>query len=374
MWFWWESCHMILCLGHKRLFLCRSNGYIARNKNIKGIMSKRPVTIKDIARQLNISVATVSRALRNSEEIKKETKLAVLQMAKEMDYHPNLLASSLSSKKSKILGVVVPTINRQFWSNAISGIEHVAYQAGYKVMIFQSSESYHKEVEIVEILANSRVDGILMAFSKETEDFRHIHQVMARGIPVLLFERVCEELQSSKIVTDNYEGARQVVQHLVDRGKTRIAYLSGHLSLKVCRERYEGYKDTLPKNGLAIKPELIIEIPEFSYEGAAKAFQALWEKNIDIDAVFCFADILAIGVLHAARQLRIDVPGQLAVAGFGNDDTSKFVSPAITTMAQPSFEMGETSANMILEQILTEDIFAPITKVIKTKLVVRESS
>jgi DNA-binding LacI/PurR family transcriptional regulator len=337
-------------------------------------MAKKPITIKDIASRLNVSVATVSRALRNSEEIKKETKRAVLQMAKEMDYHPNLLASSLSSKRSKILGVVVPTINRQFWSNVISGIEHVAYQEGYKVMIFQSSESYLKEMEIVEILANSRVDGILMAFSKDTKDFGHIQGVMDRGIPVLLFERVCEEIQTSKIVTDDYEGARQIVQHLIDRGNTNIAYVSGHLSLKVCRERYEGYRDALRANGLAVKPELLMEIPEFSYEGAAKAFQVLWEKNIGIDAVFCFADILAIGVLHAARLLNIDVPRQLAVAGFGNDDTGKFVSPSITTMAQPSFEIGEAAANMIMEQIQAEDVFVHTTKVIKTQLIVRESS
>lgn len=338
-------------------------------------MSKKTVTIKDIAERLNVSVATVSRALRNSEEIKKETKLAVLKMAEEMDYHPNLLASSLSSKRSKILGVVVPTINRQFWSNVISGIEHVAYKKGYKVMIFQSSESYGKEREIVEILANSRVDGILMAFSKETIDFSHIKHVMERGIPVLLFEKVCEELQTSKIVTDNYEGARQIVKHLVERGKKHIVYLSGHLSLKVCRERYEGYKDILMENGLPLEPQLLVEIPEFSYEGAAQALQTLWGKEIRPDAIFCFADILAIGVLHAAKQMGIQVPSQLAVAGFGNDDTGKFVSPSITTMAQPSFEMGRAAASLLLKQILSEEnIFVYKTKVIKPQLLVRESS
>src|SRR5690606_9029465 len=337
-------------------------------------MSKKPITIKDIANRLNVSVATVSRALRDSDEIKKETKLAVLQMAKEMDYHPNLLASSLSSKKSKILGVVVPTINRQFWSNAISGIEYIAYREGYKVMIFQSAESFHKEEEIVEILANSRVEGILIAMSKETINFDHIIRVMDRGVPVLLFERVCEALHTSKIVTDNYEGAREIVQHLVNKGKRKIAYLSGHLSLSVCRERYEGYKDVLAANNIALSPELLVEIPEFSYEGAAEALRNLWRANIQPDAVFCFADILAIGVLHAARQLNIAVPHQLAVAGFGNDDTSRFVNPSITTMAQPSFEMGIMAADMILKQILDEEVFIPSTKVVKAKLIIRESS
>lgn len=338
-------------------------------------MRKKSVTIKDIASRLNVSVATVSRALRNSAEIKKETRQAVLRVAKEMDYHPNLLASSLSSKHSKILGVVVPTINRQFWSNAISGIEQVAYQEGYKVMIFQSAESYHKEVEIVEILANSRVDGILIAFSKETSDFNHIQLVLDRGIPVLQFERVAKELQTSKIITDNYEGARQIVQHLVTRGKQNIAYLAGPLSLNVCRERYEGYKDTLEAAGLPLQTDLLIEIPEFTYENASEALKMIWHKNIRPDAVFCFADILAIGLLHAARELNILVPDQLAIAGFGNDDTGKYVSPSITAMAQPSFEMGQLAANMILEQILSEDdVFNFRTEVIRPELIIRESS
>ena len=155
-------------------------------------------------------MATVSRALRDSNEISKETKRAVLQLAKEMDYHPNLLARGLINRKSKIIGVVVPTINRQFWANSISGIENIAYNDDYKVMIFQSAESFRKEVEIVETLANSRVDGILIAFSKETLDFEHINQVLNRGIPVVLFERVCDLLEVSKVVTDDFLGASRI--------------------------------------------------------------------------------------------------------------------------------------------------------------------
>ena len=336
---------------------------------------KKIITIKDIARRLDISVATVSRALRNSEEIKKETKQAVLQMAKEMNYHPNLLASSLSSKKSKVLGVVVPTINRQFWSNSISGIENIAYQKGYKVMIFQSTESYDKEVEIVETLANSMVDGILIAFSKETNNYDHIKQIMERGIPVLLFERVCESIQSSKVVTDDYNGAKQLIQHLIDRGKKRIAYLSGPLSVAGCKERLRGYKEALLENGLMIDESLLIEIPDFTHEIAGNAIKNLWKNDQKPEALFCFADILAIGALHAAKELGIKVPQQLAIAGFGNDDTGKYVSPSITTMAQPSFEMGQIAARMILDQILSEeDVFIYQTEIIQPQLVVREST
>ncbi|WP_339700185.1 LacI family DNA-binding transcriptional regulator [Algoriphagus aquimarinus] len=338
-------------------------------------MSKKVTTIKDIAERLNISIATVSRALRGSADIKRETKLAVIEMAKEMDYHPNLLASSLSSKKSKILGVVVPTINRQFWSNSISGIENVAYGLGYKVMIFQSAESFQKEVEIVETLANSRVDGILLALSKETNTYNHIQNIMNRGIPVLLFERVCSEINSSKVITDDFNGSKEVVQHLIDRGKRKIAYLSGPMSLGVCEDRLTGFKKAHEENMLTYDPNLILETNEFTYEEAEKALTELWEREERPDALFCFADILAIGAIKACKKLGIRIPEDLAIAGFGNDDICRFVTPSLTTMSQPSFEMGQLAAKLILDEInQEEESVKPQHKTIKPVLVIREST
>lgn len=338
-------------------------------------MSKKVTTIKDIAERLNISIATVSRALRGSADIKRETKLAVIEMAKEMDYHPNLLASSLSSKKSKILGVVVPTINRQFWSNSISGIENVAYGLGYKVMIFQSAESFQKEVEIVETLANSRVDGILLALSKETNTYNHIQNIMNRGIPVLLFERVCSEINSSKVITDDFNGSKEVVQHLIDRGKRKIAYLSGPMSLGVCEDRLTGFKKAHEENMLTYDPNLILETNEFTYEEAEKALIELWKREERPDALFCFADILAIGAIEACKKLGIRIPEDLAIAGFGNDEICRFVTPSLTTMSQPSFEMGQLAAKLILDEInQEEENVKPQHKTIKPVLVIREST
>lgn len=338
-------------------------------------MSKKVTTIKDIAERLDISIATVSRALRGSTDIKRETKLAVMKMAKEMDYHPNLLASSLSSKKTKILGVVVPTINRQFWSNSISGIENSAYEHGYKVMIFQSAESFQKEIEIVETLANSRVDGILLALSQETKTYDHIQSIIDRGIPVLLFERVCTEINTSKVITDDRNGAKEIVAHLINKGKKKIAYLSGPISLGVCEDRLAGYKEALREGGLNIDPNLVLEIDEFSYSAAEKAILTLWENGVRPDAIFCFADILAIGVLQACKKLGVKVPKELAIAGFGNDDLSKFVSPSLTTMAQPSFEMGHMAADLILEEINAEERTLKFyNKTIKPQLIIREST
>lgn len=341
----------------------------------KPIHLKKPITIKDLAKSLNISVATVSRALRNSSEINEETKQAVLKLAKEMDYHPNLLARGLSSKKSKILGVVVPTINRQFWSNSISGIENIAYQDGYKVMIFQSTESYPKEVEIVETLANSRVDGILIAFSKETNDYDHIQQVMDRGIPVLLFERVCDSLKTSKVVTDDFFGAKKITQHLISRRKKQIAYLGGPMSLGVCKDRFLGFQSVMSDAGLSILKEHVLEMEEFTFENAKNGVYQLWNTKNRPDAIFCFADILAIGALDACKELGIKVPEQLAIAGFGNDDTSRFVSPSITTMSQPSFEIGQMAAKLILEEINAGNENTIFRKeVIQPTLIIRQST
>jgi len=292
-----------------------------------------------------------------------------------MDYHPNLLARGLINKKSKILGVVVPTINRQFWSNSISGIENIAYKDGYNVMIFQSAESFQKEVEIVETLANSRVDGILIAFSKETQSYGHVQQVMDRGIPVLLFERVCDELNTSKVVTDDFLGAKKITQHLISRGKTRIAYLGGPLTLGVCRDRFHGFQSAIKSVGLTMSPDHFLAMEEFTFENAKNGIFQLWNSKNRPDAVFCFADILAIGALDACKELGIRVPEQLALAGFGNDDTSRFVSPSLTTMSQPSFEMGQLAAKLILEEINTGSE-QPIFKkeVIQPTLVIREST
>ncbi|WP_035806488.1 LacI family DNA-binding transcriptional regulator [Lunatimonas lonarensis] len=336
---------------------------------------KKPITIKDIAERLKVSVATVSRALRGSTEIKPETKEAVLKMAKDLDYHPNLLASSLSSKRSKIIGVVVPTINRFFWSNSISGIENIAYKENYKVMIFQSGESYKKELEIVETLANSRVDGIIIAFSKETTNYDHIESVMNRGIPVTLFERVTESIKTCKIVTDDFAGAKEITEHLLARNRRRIVHIGGPRSLEVCRERLAGYRAALREQGIAPDPNMEIELSEFSFDTGGETIERLWRRLEKPDALFCFADIIAIGALHAAHNLGISVPEELAIAGFGDDITSKFIRPALTTMAQPSFEMGQTAAKMLLHSILENEVQEDCDCIsVKPTLMVRDST
>lgn len=337
------------------------------------MMEKKNITIKDIASVLNVSVATVSRALSGHPDISDRTKSLVLETARSMGYHPNLMASGLIKRKSRTIGVVVPTINRQFWSNTISGIEKAAYEAGYKVMICQSSEQYEREKENVELLANSMVDGMLIALSKETTSYDHIQHVIERGIHVLMFERAVEGFPVSQVLTDDFTGGFEATEHLIDTGCRRIAHITGPESLTVCRQRLEGYRAALRKHGLEFDGELVIR-SDFTHEASRAATRQFFGLRKPPDAIFGFADIIAIGALLELKAMNLSIPGQVSVAGFGNDDVSALVHPSLTTMAQPSFEIGRKSACMLIEELTGEEDLAKKTEIIRPRLIVREST
>jgi len=336
-------------------------------------MGKRNITIKDIANELNVSVATVSRALSGHPDISEKTKLLIVETARRMDYHPNLMASGLIKKKSKTIGVIVPTINRQFWSNTISGIEKTAHQAGYKVMICQSDEQYSRERENIELLANSMVDGLLIAISKQTEHSDHIQRVITRNIPVLMFERVIDELPVSRVFTDDFNGAFQLVEHLIHGGCRRIAHITGPDTLKVCCRRLEGYRKALEKHGLPYREELI-KIADFNHDAARRATVELLELPEPPDAIFGFADIIAIGAILELKERGYSIPGQISVAGFGNDEVSALIEPSLTTMAQPSFVIGQKSAAMLIDELTAEHPQTRKTEIIKPELIARAST
>lgn len=336
-------------------------------------MGKRNITIKDIASRLNVSIATVSRALSGHPDISKKTKALIQQTAVSMGYHPNLMASGLIKRKSRTIGVIVPTINRQFWSNTISGIEKTAHEAGYKVMICQSSEQFEREKENIELLANSMVDGLLIAVSKETTGSGHIQHVLDRGIHVLMFERVIEDLPVSGVLTDDFEGAFQITEHLLRGGCRRIAHITGPGTLRVCHRRMEGYAAALQKYGVAFDETLVME-SDFTHEAARKATRKLYKLPKPPDAVFGFADIIAIGVLLEVKEMGLKVPHDVAIAGFGNDDVSALVHPSLTTMSQPSFEIGRKSAGLLIDELSDEGSSPRKLEVIKPELIIRDST
>ncbi len=335
-------------------------------------MRAKPITLEDIAIATGVSRATVSRALNDHPDISEATKQKISEAAQSMGYHANLLARGLSQRESHMIGVVVPTIHRPFWANAISGIEAVAYQAGYRVMICQSNEQYKREVETVGALVNSMVDGLIVAPAKETRDFQHIENILSQRVPMLILERANNHLPITQVVTDDFGGAFMLVNHLVEAGYQRIAHITGPSQLQICRERQRGYHTALGQHQLTSHPQWVIE-SEFTRESAGEAFRRLMALPNPPDAVFCFADIMATGALLAAQEMHLRVPNAVAIAGFGDDDLSQFIG--LTTVSQSSFVMGQRVAQLLLEEIMQTEGTATIhTEVFGGNLVVRTTT
>jgi len=337
-------------------------------------MKSDQVTIKDLARMLNISAATVSRALKNHPDISKSTKKAVLELAKEMNYHPNSIASSLRNQKTMTIGVVVPEIVHYFFASVISGIEDIAYEAGYHVMVCQSNESYEREVVNIDALISHRVDGILASISKETTDFAHFHKVMDRGIPLVFFDRIPAELQTHSVSVDDTEGAFQAVNHLLAIGRKRIAHLAGPTTLNISKDRRNGYLKALRLAGIPPE-ERLCPVADDRNSGYTTTKQLLSLGNPP-DAIFAVNDNSAVGALQACTSMGIRVPEEVAIVGFSDDrQITSLTDPPLSSVYQPSFEIGQTAGEILLKQLKSpKEKIKPIHKTLNTKLVTRESS
>lgn len=337
-------------------------------------MMNRPVTIKDIARKLNISVSTVSRALRGSADINPETKKLVLDLAAELDYQPNTIALSLVKSQTNIIGVIIPDITIPFFASAIRGIQEVASAAGYNVMICQSSESEETEKNNTQALLSSRVAGLIVSVSGQTRNFDHFRNVQRRGVPLVFFDRVCEDIEASKVLVDDYHGAYKAVDHLVRMGCQRIAHLAGPELLKLTQNRQRGYLDALHHHHLAADPDLLIHV-EFNRKQAYEATERLLQMPNPPDAIFAISDRVAIGAILALKEHNIRIPEEIAVVGFGNEATSAILDPALTTVMQHPFDMGKIAAQLFLEQVKNgPETFKPQTRILDTELIINKSS
>jgi LacI family transcriptional regulator/LacI family repressor for deo operon, udp, cdd, tsx, nupC, and nupG len=337
-------------------------------------MKRHQITIIDIARELNISKSTVSRALHGHRDVNEETKNKVLELAGKLDYQPNLLATSLVMSKSYTLGMVVPEFLTNFFPSVIMGAQEVMSKAGYNVMICQSNESYEMEMANTRALLASRVDGILASVTRETRNFDHFRTLHRKGIPVVFFNRVCEELDVSKVVVDDYEGAFMAVEHLITTGRKRIAHLAGPDSLLISRKRLKGYTDALRKYGLPVDEELIIHY-DLTPEKAIIYVKHLLDLPNPPDALFAINDPTAIAAMLVIKDKGLRIPQNIAVVGFSNDPSSALIEPGLTTVAQPVFDIGREAAQLFLEQVdIDPKEYTPKTKVLQTKLIVRGSS
>ena len=333
------------------------------------------VTIVDLARELKISPSTVSRALRDHPAIKNQTKKVVQELAKKMGYQPNTLALSLLNKKTNNIGIVVPEITSYFFSSVICGIQDILDQHGQHAIISQSNESFETEIKGVNALLSSRVDGFLISSTFNTHDYSHFEKLQQNNIPIVIFDRDCEVPNVNKVLVDDYDGACQAVEHLISQGCRLIAHIAGPKNLSIAEHRKKGYLDTLIKHNLTVDNKLIVESQFFQMEDGIEPTKRLLELDARPDAIFCVNDGTAIGALLVLRENNVAVPDQIAVIGFDNDTFSSFSYPTLSTIDQPTYEMGMLAARILLKSINTpkEDRKIRI-EILKPELIIRSSS
>jgi len=333
---------------------------------------KTEPTIHDIARELQVSASTISRALQNNPRISLKTKEKVLSTAESMGYRPNTMASNLRNKKSNTIGIVVPLINRHFFSSVISGVEEVASKAGYTVVISQSNDLATKEISIVQSMFANRVDGLIISIAMQGTTFEHLKIFRKKNIPLVFFDRVVPDIDTNKIVVDDFMGGFRVTQHLIEQGYQRIGHMAGSQNLMTYFDRKNGYIEALLKNGIPYDETLVVT-NSLTVEDGEAAIRQLMELPEPPDAIFCGNDTTALSSMIYLRNKGIRIPEDIGIVGFSNEPFSRVVSPSISTIAQPGFLMGQKAAELILNQIEhNEKTFK--TLVLPTELIIRESS
>lgn len=337
---------------------------------------KRKVTLKQIAKELDVSISTVSKSLRDSSEISEDTRQKVQAFAKLYNYKPNLIALSLKNKKTKTIGIIIPEIVHHFFATVISGIETVANERGYNVMVCLSNESFDKEVINMEMLANGSIDGFILSLSKETQakkDFHHISEVINQGMPVVMFDRVTNDILCDKVIIDDSLAAFNAVQSLIDKGYKKIALITTVDYVSVGKLRTEGYLQALRNNDIALDLNRIVKIEDIDH--CSDQIEALITTQ-DLDAVFAVNELFAVTAIKAAKNAHIEIPKDLAVIGFTDGIISKYSSPSISTVSQNGIKMGGKAATMLIDRLEAseEDEESYKTEVIETELVSREST
>ena len=338
---------------------------------------KRKITLKQIAKELDVSISTVSKSLRNSAEIGEETRLKVQAFAKFYNYKPNNIALSLKNRKTKTIGIIIPEIVHHFFSTVINGVEQVAIEHGYSVIICLSDDSFDKEVLNMEMLANGSIDGFIMSLSKETQfkgDFHHISEVINQGMPVVMFDRVTNEILCDKVIIDDKTAAYEAVQSLIDKGRKKIALVTTVDYVSVGKLRTDGYIKALWDNDITFDENLIIKIEDI--DTCEITIGKLLEDKA-IDAVFAVNELFAVTIIKTAYKIGLHVPDDLAVIAFTDGIISKYSTPTISTVSQSGIKMGNKAAKMLIERLESEEDYENenyTTEVIETHLIEREST
>nr|WP_315196176.1 LacI family DNA-binding transcriptional regulator [uncultured Flavobacterium sp.] len=335
---------------------------------------KTKITISDIAKELGIAPATVSRALSDHPEISASTKKKVKAAAERLDYRPNKIASSLRSGKTKVIGVLIPTAEHLFFGSVIHGISNLASQHGYDVLIYQSNETEEFEKKGIDTFIGARVDGILASISKNTTDFSHFKSVKEKNIPIAFFDRTNDDLEISSVCIDDYMGAFMATESLIKSGYKSVAHISGPQHIKTFTERIRGYKAALNEYNINFDPNLIYK-GDISIEAGRKGVQYFLELEKKPDAIFATEDFTALGALKELKENGIKVPNQFGVIGFCNDLFGEHITPSLSTVDQKTVQMGEEAFNLIYELILKKgEKINQQKRILTPTLIVRESS
>lgn len=334
-------------------------------------MDTNKVTIHDIAKSLNIDSSTVSRALNDSPRVTQRTKEIILAKAQSMGYQRNMLASNLRKNVTNSIGVVIPRISRHFFSSVIQGIEETAYDAGYSVVICQSLEELKRESNIIQTLVANRVAGVLISISMETTNYEHFHILGSQGIPYVFFDRHCEIPGFNNVIINDFKGGYDATQHLISIGCKNILHFSGPSHLEIYKNRLKGYQEALSNNNILFKTESIISSSLMEKDGKVIT-KRLLEDKVSFDGIFCANDQVAIGAIKYLNEIGVKIPEEVAIVGFSNEPVSNVITPSLTTIDQPGFEMGIKATELLIKNINGK--LTPETIMMETSLIERNSS
>lgn len=339
------------------------------------MVHKKPSTLSDIAKQLGISVSTVSRALHDHPAINRNTKKKVISLANKLNYQPNMLALNLLNRRTNTIGIIVPEITSYYFSSVISGIQDLFHDTEYRLFISQSEESFEEEKNILNTLSKVRVDGFLVSPTSETHDTGHFNKIVENGAPIVIFDRDCEGFEADRVLVDDYDGAFQAVEYLIKTGCRRIAHITGPSNLSISRHRLRGYMDALKKHDIPLTRELIFEVGGFTPEFGVAAAKNMMNLTQLPDAIFAINDGIAIGAMYVIKEAGIRIPDQISVVGFDDEPHSSYFIPPLTSVWQPVYDMGLLSARILLNKLTSatkSEMFR--YELLKPELILRESS
>lgn len=337
----------------------------------------KDITLKQIAETLGISITTVSKALKDYPDVSKKTRKAVLDLAQALQYTPNSFAVNLRTKESRTIGLIIPEVVHHFFSNVINGIIAEAEKNGYLVIILQSNESLELEKKQVALLINKRVDGIVMSLSNESNDDEHIREIIRKEIPFVMFDKISKLIQCSKVIINDQKAAFNAVEVLIQKGCKKIAHIRGPVNPQNAIDRFLGYKKALEKNNILYDSKLVYTCKNVTFEEGKEFAEQIINDHPDVDGIFIITDLVAVGVLAYFNEKNIKVPEQIKVIGFSNWFMSQVITPKLSTVDQPSYEMGTHSFNVLLEEINSKKdnlIYKPRIIELETSVIEREST